>query len=503
VTTATPEGAESRLVAELRARIAELEAMLDTLVGQNDRLLARVEELERELGRHSGNSGKPPSSDSVTQRKEQQEERLSRAERRRRARAKAKELLKGTDTPKRRPGKQAGEPGARLEPVEDPDRVVDHRPEQCSDCGSDLSWAEVTATERRQVFDLPRRRLEVTEHRAMSCRCRCGSTTKAAFPAVARATTCYGTTVRALACYMVARQHLPVARAAELLGDALGAAVSTGWLSGITMEAAAGLEPFLEELRRQLISADVLHADETGARISGARWWFHVACTDLLTLLDCHQGRGVEAFSDMAVLPFFGGVVVHDGWKSYWSVGHADHALCCAHLLRDLASIAQVAQYQGWADQMADLLVAAKNAVEAAWDEGRSGMTKAELRLWRRRYNAILKAGYASVPAVHRAGSYDRDAYNLLSRFDNSRAEIQRHWVDAAVSFDNNQAERDVRMVKLQQKISGCFRTVAGARAFCAVRSYLQTAAKHGVGQLDALNQLFNGTPWMPARAGP
>ncbi|MGH2804055.1 MAG: IS66 family transposase [Thermoleophilaceae bacterium] len=486
-------------------RIAELEAMVPVLAEQNQRLLARVAELERELGRHSGNSGKPPSSDTVTQRQAQQEERLSRAERRRRARAKAKELLDAKDQPKRRPGKQPGEPGARLDFAEDPDAVVEHRPARCSGCDGELRDAEVCGTERRQVFDLPRRRLEVTEHRAHTCRCRCGTTTKAQFPPAARATTCYGPAVRALGCYLVARQHLPVARAAELLADALGAPVSTGWLAGITLEAADGLEGFLDELRRQLIAADVLHADETGARISGARWWFHVACTDLLTLLDCHDRRGVAAFADMAVLPFFSGVLVSDGWKPYWSVGAAEHALCCAHLLRDLASVAQVATQQPWADAMADLLVQAKRAVDAA---GNDGLDRRQLRSLRARYTRILTIGCAANPEPapgRKRNALERESWNLLRRLDTQRHDVQRHWTNPAVAFDNNQAERDVRMVKLQQKISGCFRTLAGARAFCAVRSYLQTAAKHGVGQLDALTRLFNGHPWMPpsTAAGP
>ncbi len=479
-------------------RIAELEAMVATLVEQNERLLARVAELERELGRHSGNSGKPPSSDTISQRQQQAAERLSRAERRRQARAKAKELLKGTDQAKRRPGKQPGDPGSRLEFAQDPDAVVEHRPLRCSGCHGALDGAEVTGVERRQVFDLPRRRLEVTEHQATTCRCECGTTTKAVFPPAARATTCYGPAVRALGCYLVARQHLPVARAAELLADALGAPVSTGWLGGITAEAADGLGGFLAELRRQLIAADVLHADETGSRISGARWWFHVACTGLLTLLDCHGRRGKAAFEDMAVLPFFSGVLVSDGWKPYWSVGAADHALCCAHLLRDLASVSQVVTQQPWADAMADLLVEAKRAVDAA---GSTGLDRAQLRSLRGRYTRILNIGHAANPEPTdgaKRNALQRESWNLLRRLDAQRADVQRHWTNPAVAFDNNQAERDVRMVKLQQKISGCFRTLAGARAFCAVRSYLQTAAKHGVGQLDALTRLFNGNPWMP-----
>lgn len=490
-------------VTELEHQLAARDGELAALRAVVEALEAELERLRREQSKHSGNSGKPPSSDTVTQRSLQDEERLSRAERRRRARAKAKKLM--ADKPARRPGKQPGEAGTNLASVADPDRVEVHRPGSCCGCGAGLADAEVTASEARQVFDLPRRRLEVTEHRAETRRCGCGRTTKATFPAEAKATTTYGPLVRAVGVYLLAGQHLPVARAAALLAQVCGAPVSTGWLAGLTTEAAGGLDGFLAVLRAQLIAEDVLHADETGARISGARHWFHVACTELLTLLDCHPKRGAEAFTDMAVLPFFSGVLVSDGWKSYWSYDACEHALCCAHLLRDLAGVGQVARHQRWADDMADLLVEAKRAVEAALAEDRTGLSSRQLQQLRTRYTKIVKAGHACVPDGHRPGSYDRDAYNLLRRFDTQRADICRYWANAAVSFDNNRAERDLRMVKLQQKISGCFRTMAGAKAFCAVRSYLHTAQKNGLKHLDVLTRLFQGNPWMPepASAGP
>ncbi|MGH9153638.1 MAG: IS66 family transposase [Acidimicrobiales bacterium] len=487
-------------IAELERQLAARDQEIATLAAAIEALEAEVERLRREQSKHSGNSGKAPSSDTLTQRSQQHDERQSRAERRRQARAKAKELLK--DKPKRRPGKQPGEPGTNLAQVADPDRVVSHQPERCCGCGGGLADAEVVGCERRQVFDLPTRRLEVTEHQAESRRCGCGRTTKAAFPPEARASTTYGPLVRAVGVYLLAGQHLPVARAAALLAQVCGAPVSTGWLAGLNTEAAAGLEGFLAVLRAQLAAEDVLHADETGARISGARHWFHVACTELLTLLDCHEKRGAEAFEDMAVLPFFSGVLVSDGWRSYWSYDACEHALCCAHLLRDLAAVAQVARHQRWADDMADLLVEAKRAVEAALATQEAGLSPRQLKGFRTRYTRIVKAGYAAVPDGHRPGTYHRDAYNLLRRFDTQRADICRYWVNPAVSFDNNAAERDLRMVKLQQKVSGCFRTMAGAKAFCAVRSYLHTARKHGLQHLDVLTRLFQGNPWLPDPAG-
>jgi transposase len=200
----------------------------------------------------------------------------------------------------------------------------------------------------------------------------------------------------------------------------------------------------------------------------------------------------------MAVLPFFKGVLVSDGWKPYWSIDGIEHALCCAHLLRDLASLTSSVAHRDWADDMADLLVEAKDAVEAALAEGRDGLSAGQLRAYRSRYTKLLGRGFGAVPCRHRPGSVHRDAYNLLCRLRDQRHEVTRYWSDPRVSFDNNEAERALRMAKLQQKISGCFRTLAGAKAFCAIRSYLQTAQKHGLPGLDVLVQLFKGSPWLP-----
>lgn len=472
------------------------------LHGMVEQLTGRVAELEAQLGRHSGNSGKPPSSDTLTQRAQQQEERLSRAERRRRARAKARQWLRRGE-PKRRAGKQPGEPGRTLEMVAEPDHVLTHTPQRCRGCGASLADAPATGMERRQVFDLPLIGPQVWEHRAERRRCRCGTATQGSFPPEATAPASYGPRIRAWACYLLARHHIPVERTAELLADMLGVPVSTGWCSGITAEAARGLGGFLAEVADQLIGAEVLHVDETGARIAGRRLWFHDACTPTLTLLDCHPRRGVEATRDMGVLPAFRGVAVHDRWKPLFTYTEAEHALCCAHLLRDLAAVAEIPTQKTWAEGMADLLLDAKDAVEDASAKGRTCLSPRRLGKLSERYDQLVADALAANPdPVDRGRTKpERDSYNLVRAFGTYKTEILRFAHDFRVPFDNNQAERDLRMTKLQQKISGCFRTVGGARAFCAVRSYLQTADKQGVNLLGALTRLFTGDPWIPARA--
>lgn len=495
---------ESEQIALLEARVAELvseNAALGVLVV---RLEAKVSALKWELSRHSGNSGKPPSSDTVTQRQEQNQARESRAQRRRKARARLKEL-EGRGDVKRRPGKQPGGEGHRLEPVEDPDLAVTHSPGRCGGCGADLADAELVGSSRRQVFDVPEPRPVVTEHVAERRRCGCGTVTAGTFPAEARAETCYGPRLRALAIYLLVRQHLPVARAAELAAFALGAPVSTGWLAGLPAEAADGLGGFIDEVRRQLAAGEVVHLDETGTRVSGARKWLHVACTEALTLLAVHDKRGNHATDDMGVLAQFGGVAVHDGWRPYWSYTHIDHALCVAHLLRDLAAVGVWHIQTGWCDRMADLLVEVKGAVADAVDAGQDGLTRNQLKAFRRRYTMITNNGYAANPEpdARPRTKLERTAFNLVRRFDTQRADICRYWANPAVAATNNQAERDLRMAKLQVKISGCFRSLIGAEAFATIRSYIQTAMKQGVHLLDALVQLFRGAPWIPAPPAP
>lgn len=286
------------LVAELGEVIARLVEDNRGLVEDNRGLAQRVEELEAELGRHSQNSGKPPSSDSVTQRGEQNARRQS--QRRRSG---------------RKQGKQPGAEGQHLAAVADPDQVVTHSPAACAGCGAGLEGATLVAERSRQVFDLPDVRLGVTEHGARTLRCGCGHDTAATFPHEAMAAAGYGPNVTALAVYLLYRQHLPVARTAELLAAVVGAPVSTGWLASLGPRALLRLKPFLEALVGLLSAERVVHVDETGARIAGKRWWFHTTCTALLSLIVCHPRRGSAACDDIGVLPAFRGTAVHDGWR--------------------------------------------------------------------------------------------------------------------------------------------------------------------------------------------
>jgi len=410
--------AENALQRELIARLeSENTVQADQIAG----LEARIIELERLLGKFSGNSSLPPSSDSQAQRQ---------------ARVKPAKRVKG----QRRQGKQPGAPGAHLERVAEPDRIIDHAPAACRGCGGDLADAEVVGVESRQVFDLPDRRAEVAEHRAEKRRCGCGCDTTAAFPAEATAPACWGPKVRAVAVYLLVRHHLPVARVAEILSDLLGAQVSTGWLAGLTGEAAEDLGAFMDDLKDRLADEPVAHADETGCRVAGVKQWFHVMSTVLLTYLAVHAKRGTKATDHMGVLARFGGVLVHDRWAPYWTYDQIRHAICNAHILRDLAAIGEVHRYRQWADAMTGLLVDAKRRCDRAREQGRTRLPRGQAQQIRGRYNALLVEFFATHSAPiggWRKGSYDRDAANLAAALRDHAHEVLRFTTDLAVPFDN------------------------------------------------------------------
>jgi hypothetical protein len=279
------------------------------------------------------------------------------------------------------------------------------------------------------------------------------------------------------------------------------APISVGTLQAFITQGAGGLDGFLEEIRGQLADAQVAHFDETGGRVDGKLHWIHSASTDLLTLLSVHRKRGVEAMDAAGVLPDFTGVAVHDGWAPYRNYENSLHALCGAHHLRELTAAQEAGQM--WALAMICLLLDTKALVEQAKAGGLKRLTNKALGRLHASYREVIAMGYEENPDLAADTSGRRPkrtkAQNLLLRLDERETDALRFASDFRVPFDNNQAERDIRMVKLQQKISGCWRTTDGAERFLAIRSYLSTAHKHGQRPIDALTALTAGQPWLPA----
>jgi transposase len=461
-------------LARLEAALAERDAVIVELREQNAVLGRRVAELEALRRKDSRTSSKPPSSDGP----------VKPPPRSRR------------ESSGRGPGKQPGEAGFTLRQVETPDEVVTHRPGRCGECRRGLRRAPVASVEARQVFDLPQVRMRVVEHRLEHRRCRCGVVTMAAVPAGVGAPVQYGPRVRAVGAYLVGYQHLPYERACETLADLLGVGMSVGTLVSVVARTSAGLGGFLDVVRQAIAAAPVAHFDETGLRVAGHGAWVHSACTNSLSLFQVHASRGHAAIAAAGVLPVFTGVAVHDGFTPYRRYGAA-HQLCNAHHLRELAAVLDADPGQTWAERMIRLLCEINDMARHARTAGAHAIEDRLLGVYRDRYQEIIAAGKAANPSPPGHGARSAAA-NLLARLSGFADDVLRFAHDLRVPFDNNLAERDIRMVKLRQKISGGLRTWAGAETFCAIRSYLSTARKHGLNALEALAQLHTGQAWLP-----
>jgi transposase len=462
--------------ARQREQIAEL-------VAQNGALAARIQELEARLAKDSHNSSKPPSSDGLAR--------------------KTKSLRRRSG---KKPGGQLGHRGETLRLVATPDTVVEHRPSVCARCQApldELGEAAVVGHERRQVRELPALRLVVQEHRALHLRCpRCQAITVGPFPREAASRAQYGPRLRALAVYLVEQQFVPYGRVRELLADLFGASLSLGTLVTWVQQSAATLAPVEARLKAALRQVPVLQSDETGVRRSGRLAWAHVASTARLTHYAIHPKRGAEATDAVGILPAFTGVSVHDGWKPYHRYTRCRHALCNIHHLRELTFLEEQYQ-QTWAKELKDLLRAMKAAVEQARGAGSRRLPTAARAAFVTRYRALLAAGHAANPPPERRPRQrgrvkQTPVRNLLERLWLGQDEVLAFLDDFTIPFDNNQAERDLRMRKVQQKVSGSFRSDRGADAFASLRSYLSTLRKQGVALLVALETVVAGHPLYP-----
>jgi transposase len=311
----------------------------------------------------------------------------------------------------------------------------------------------------------------------------------------------YGPRIAAIIVYLYVGQFLSKKRTAQALAELFGTPLSEGTVSGVAARAADRLDGFLDHVRDELAAAAVAGFDETGFRVAGKLHWVHCARTETYTLVSCHPRRGVQAMDAAGVLPAFRGVAVHDAWAPYDTYAEAEHQLCCAHAVRELAGVADASPAGSWcwATQAAEALVAMQKLVDQAVAAEQAAADPAALAEQIHRYRSAAQIG-ANATAARSSKlmkSHNALAHRLLNRQD----DYLRFTTDWRVPADNNGSERDIRMIKLRQKVSGCMRTLTGARQFCAIRSYLSTAAKHGVHFFDALVKLTQGSPWMPSAA--
>ena len=388
--------------------------------------------------------------------------------------------------------------------VDHPEKVIVLTPSRCQQCEEDLSTVSVIREERAQSWDLPPMKLQVTEYRAevKVCPC-CQAETRAAFPdGVKAASVQYGPNTKALAVYLQCLQLLPYARTCQILQDLLGTSFCQASLQAALREGARLVVPALERIKEGLQKSKLMHNDETGFRVGAVRHWLHVACTKALTYYQYHAKRGKEATDAIGILPHFKGTSMHDTWASY-QLYLCIHALCNAHYLRELTFIYEHYQ-QTWTQEMKMLLLSIKTAVDQARSQGQSSLPPSIRQEFLTRDAQLVTKGFAANPLPERQkgqrGPVPKgEVLNLLYRLRRYQDQILRFMHDFSVPFDNNLAERDLRMMKLQQKISGCFRTPEGATIFCALRSYLSTMDKQGIHLLTALRHLFLGSPLLPS----
>lgn len=469
-----------------RQQLEKLEksALIELIVAMQEQIAEQgrqIQKLNDQIAKNSQNSSKPPGSDGLQK-------------------MKTKSLRQKGERPY---GGQPGHPGDTLKMVSEPDKIVDYPVTSCPHCQKDLAIVEAVGYDKRQVFDIPPLRLEVTEHRVAIKQCpACGVEVRGKFPESVSQPTQYGERLKAQASYLNNYHFIPLARTAELLTDFYGQAPSEAALIDANQQAVSQLQPSLTAIKEQLIASAVVNYDESGLRVEGKLQWLHVACTPELTFYQVDAKRGQVGMSAAGILDEFQGTAVHDHWASYLTFENCQHAFCNAHHLRELQFILEQYQ-QPWAAEMAQLLRTIKREVDAATPSATS-LPLARLTYYHAQYDKLIANGLSLNSATDQPTTSQRGRpkqsppKNLLDRLQTHKSGVLAFMADFRIPFDNNQAERDVRMIKVKQKISGAFRTKTGAETFASLRAYISTARKHGLNAIEALYQAFLGQPFIP-----
>jgi transposase len=464
------------------------DAVVQLVLSMNKQLImlaARVQALEDQLAKNSGNSNKPPSSDGLNK-------------------PTPKSLRKRHG---RKSGGQPGHIGYTLPMAKEPNRIERHFVKSCRHCNGTLENVVAIYYEKRQVYDVPMVRMEVTEHQAdIKCCPQCGEISKGAFPEGVTQPVQYGPEIKAQAVYFNQYQLLPLDRTGEIIEALYGHRMAEGTILEACQEVATQVQSGNEAIKKHLTEQEeVVHFDETGVRIAGGLNWLHSTSTDSLTYYAIHAKRGQQAMNDIGILPHLQGYGIHDDWASYFKYP-IRHGLCNAHHLRRLKFLEE--RYpQAWVTEMIELFVKIKEQVDTAKLASLSCLTQKQLVNFERQYDRLVTQGLqVNTPLTQVEGQPKKrgrikqsQAKNLLDTFRDHKKAVLAFMYDFKVPFDNNQAERDIRMMKVKQKVSGCFRSTRGADIFCQVRGYLSMARKNKQKVLDVLRLALSSKPYLPS----
>ena len=475
--------AEVKLNGELNQEIDDLNEMLEVVYAEKDALIKKVEDLKQEnlelrskTRKNSKNSSKPPSSDGY-----------------RKPKPKSRRKRSG-----KKPGGQKGHPGSHMSIPHDPDETVEHYPEKCQNCPhfcSCLEGGNFKCQEKRYVVDVVVE-TKVTEHQrfdAKDCPQESGIKLKAQFPKDIKAYVQYGNSITVLAGLLSTYGAMSYERMHVFLSELIGVSLSQGTLWAMVKRCAEKVGPVMEEVKDLLIENDVDHFDETGVRVNGRLYWVHSSSSKDFTYQTIHEKRGQEGIDDNGVLPHFNGVAVHDCWSSYWKYPNATHAICCAHLLRELEGIQEIAPEHKWPSEFISLLLRMKTQKEQDIGYGKKQASSYHLHKFDREYERVINLAESECPPPPKPTEKKRGRpkkgleRSLLERLTNHKDEVCRFFTNFAVPFDNNLSEQDVRSSKAKTKIIGCFRTEEGAKEYFRLSSFISTARKQGVNAFKAV----------------
>ena len=446
-----------------------------------DKLEQRIKELESRLNMNSSNSSKPPSTDNKL----------------------TKNKSKSTSKSKKKRGAQSGHKGKNLKIVATPDKLEVLLPTKCSCCNQSLKNIDSLKFEKRQLFDLPDVKMQVTEYQAHTIECnKCHAVNKAEFPTNINATTQYGDNLKSLVSYLNAYQMLPYERISETIQDLTSHKISIGTIYNFLNTHYDKLKKFETTLKQSLLKEDVLHSDETGVNVKAKLHWIHVVASSVMTYYMLHQKRGRVAMDDMGIIPNYNGILVHDHWTPY-NHYECTHSYCNAHILRELNGITEKENVV-WSQDMHTLLTNMNIAVHKAKESNKTQLSQPQIQKFIKNYEKIIQSANNYYPPPDKSIKNSRGrpkqakGKNLLNRLSKYQAGTLRFLNDFHVPFTNNLAERDLRMIKVKEKISGSFASFKGGEIFCRIRSYISTLKKNNIAVLKGLRDTLAGKPYVP-----